>query len=70
MKILTGKVQNGTIVLDGPAGLPDQTRVKVIVASAGPAFDERTPIRPDKEELDLARASRRKIGKVTREECG
>ena len=51
MNALDGTVQNGQVVLDEPAGLPDGTRVKVLpVETARPALgmrEEDWPVTPE-----------------------
>ncbi len=70
MKILTGTFRNGVIVFDSPPGLPDETRVRVVVEATDPQFDERTPVVQSEEEVRLVQAGRKRIGRITREECG
>jgi hypothetical protein len=40
---LQGKVQNGVVVLEGGAALPEGTPVTVVVEPSSPAPSERTP---------------------------
>jgi hypothetical protein len=69
MKVLSGEVRDGTIVVDGPLRLPDHTRVKLVVQPAGPQFDESHGVTQSAEETQLARTCRKRIGRITRKEC-
>ena len=70
MKVLTGTIREGSVVLDQSPGLPERTRVRVVIEVAGPDFDEsQLPVDSD-EELDHVRAVRGRLARIDREECG
>ena len=69
MKVTTGIISNGTIILDTPPSLPNQTRVRVVIETMGPTFDEAKGVTQTPEEVELVRRARKRLGKITRREC-
>jgi hypothetical protein len=69
MKVLTGILHNNAILLDGPSGLPDRTRVKMLVAWPGNRRGRAGKSKASREDLLLVRACRVRLGRITRQEC-
>lgn len=64
MKIVTGIISDGGIVVNERVSLPNRTRVRVYVETIGPAAPEGVEIEFSQEEIDFARQSRERIGKA------
>ena len=67
MKIVTGTIKDGAIILDSPPPLPDRTRVKIILQAASPA--DPAVVDAPAEDIELVRRSRPRLGRITRREC-
>ena len=70
MKIATGTISDGAIILDEPTRLPNKTRVKVAFGILGPDFDDSVPYQMSEEELQIVKGARKRLGRITAKECG
>jgi len=70
MRITTGTISNGAICLDEPIKLPDKMRVKIVVVAIGPQLNAGTEIPCFEEDVELVTKARKRLGKITKRECG
>ena len=65
MRVATGTISNGNIILDKSPALPDKTRVRVVIESMGPELEEGATVPQTREEVELVRKARKRLARIT-----